>query len=1059
MLVQEAVRGNATLADASVRCAPLAASIRPEVTPAGLSRIGGNAATCGPVWSVLSCTFGTELEATRDAFVEWVNTSPLPPNPNACVPLRVAETQHRQYPTLASPPLSPPSPWPPRPPARPAGAPVPSPPPPPPSPPPAPPVPPVPPAPPPSPPPRPPSPPFAPALPASPPLVRQLIQEPLCHNTCTQWAYDALQANPAAQQSYACGGIYGSACNFETASASLLDGPPVSPPPPLPPDSELTLLQPSRVLASEPGFDPRYTAAAEAVTVCTDDGQDTPCAVSPLADPPWLMFDLGAQHTGLVSARLWLIPPHPPTPPSAPPDPPPSASPMPPPPPPPSPKPSPPPPNRRLSEEYMDAGGALELWVSRARGLFGTRAATIDTARLAGAGLREVGVRLTEGSDPSEGRYIFVRSWRAGTPLAIDGLRVYAASTGRRLAEAEAPPKPLHLAVERMRNATAAYCDAETAGQKGWLPGLRLSASMLWSALDEEQSNYSCTDCLTRRYVNCTDWFAWHAPDSPTAAQSRMRASVYQQLEETRAARTKAIEESFARSCCRTSKKTGQKECGKQFCERAMLEQVNPRKAHILRRMHERDSPVKLTVPELVATDVVGPHLHHDARCDSVEKRQAHGELECLATSLARHLGDKHGFDVDEKLSQYGLSLAGMLTAQLKTATAKRPAYASDPTAAERARRVRDESETPAERRRRQLHAKAQQRALGGRAEWMRAEGRKLEEAAPVLVAVSATGVQQAKSAYAWADNASHAARQLLRTADRKAAAVGAPSPLRERGIAKEALLSTLGGTSTGTGALLGKGIDAIGSLASLSERGTDIYAQMQAQREAEASARREVAPRRLQEREHRFYDEVDAATGGGGFTLPEWYLRDYGWVAGYTDWVHVHDEVHRVAGRLLERQEHAVEHARRHGVLPHGSVQAPTGYGLFDLQVPPSRLGDAIRGLLPEHKRRKLQEVRGDRGFEHARRLRELPMGGERKSVVAAFFQASIEGRDPFDAAWHALEAGGNQHTMTRRLSEYATGGWLGGAQLILPVKWGQQGFNLFQELGRYIIYDGFLW
>lgn len=65
----------------------------------------------------------------------------------------------------------------------------------------------------------------------------------------------------------------------------------------------------------------------------------------------WIMWDLGAQYTGMTQARLKLMPPAPPAPPSPPPLPPPSPSPSPPAPPPPSPTPSPPPCPNLLGED------------------------------------------------------------------------------------------------------------------------------------------------------------------------------------------------------------------------------------------------------------------------------------------------------------------------------------------------------------------------------------------------------------------------------------------------------------------------------------------------------------------------------------------------------------------------------------------------------------------------------------------------------------------------------------------------------------------------------------
>ena len=618
-------------------------------------------------------------------------------------------------------------------------------------------------------------------------------------------------------------------CSFDSSSAAVFDAPPASLPPPLPPDAELTQLTFTRVLASGDGFDPRYTDKANALAVCTDIAE-TPCAVTPSTDGGWLLFDLGAQFTGLYSARLWLNPPHPPTPPSAPPTPPPSASPTNPPPPPPSPSPTPPPPSspppdctsagnvdsctvgsivytndghcddggpgsvtsvcafgsdfsdcgsrlcaRRLSEDGVNAaGGHLEIWVSRSRTLFGTRAAVVDGAQ------RETAVRLTEGDDPSEGRYVYVRSWSA-EGLVIDGLKVFALPTARRL-QASEPPRPVDVVVDTMRNETRRYCDAQH-NDTARLPGLRLSAAMLWTKLDEEQSAVACTDCLTRRPMNCSEWFLWHQPETAAQTEARLRASVRKQLDETKVEREEAIRDALGRSCCRTNKRTGERQCDRQFCEQAFLHSADLRKAHMLRRMHERPGKTVLSVPELVATDMVAPHLHHEkGKCDS-EGARKHNELECVAASLAKHLGDKHGFDVDEKLGKFGTSLAGLLTSHLKT-TVEGKSMASDPVRAAEAVAARADG-------RRKLKKKQQKRAIGHRAGWMQAEGRRLAEERPTLVAVGATGQASLLSARQWADNTSRATKALFKTANHRAASMGA-APLSTTDVAHAAWSASL---------------------------------------------------------------------------------------------------------------------------------------------------------------------------------------------------------------------------------------------------------------------------
>ena len=107
-------------------------------------------------------------------------------------------------------------------------------------------------------------------------------------------------------------------------------------------------------------------------------------------------------------------------------------------------------------------------------------------------------------------------------------------------------------------------------------------------------------------------------------------------------------------------------------------------------------------MPQLVATDLLAPHLHHDERCKDEGSRKKHGEIECVAMSLIKHISKKHGIDTDtinKKMDAYGMGLADILTSQLKHMSKKEekgdaafgpgkqnnPAYRSNPAAAEAA--------------------------------------------------------------------------------------------------------------------------------------------------------------------------------------------------------------------------------------------------------------------------------------------------------------------------------------------------------------------------------------
>lgn len=211
---------------------------------------------------------------------------------------------------------------------------------------------------------------------------------------CVQvsWSVDDLLSDPAANQKSSCAVLYSSICSFGTCSRTplltlahtithinrshyradsdtltdLVALPPGAPPPPMQPDTDLTEMDPVRMLAAG-GFD---DPSAQQIGVCTDQ-LGTDCAAVETERPvrfcnqnpgprtrtpsltnqrtgatlcaQWIMWDLGAQYTGLTQARLNLMPPPPPASPSPPPAPPPNPSPSPPSPPAPSPTPAPPP--------------------------------------------------------------------------------------------------------------------------------------------------------------------------------------------------------------------------------------------------------------------------------------------------------------------------------------------------------------------------------------------------------------------------------------------------------------------------------------------------------------------------------------------------------------------------------------------------------------------------------------------------------------------------------------------------------------------------------------------
>ena len=180
--------------------------------------------------------------------------------------------------------------------------------------------------------------------------------------------------------------------------------------------------------------------------------------------------------------------------------------------------------------------------------VFGTRAAVLDTSKATDG---EMVVRLSEDSGSAEGRFVYLRSFESNRRLAIDGLKIFQAPSGRRLLDApapkpapeapEPPPKPTgtrppksNLSWRRvylMRNVTLSSCLNESvdpyAAQEA-----RQAGAMLWAELTETESAIACTSCLTQAPVNCTEWFA--LPHGHRFADTHGQAEKRRELREAR---------------------------------------------------------------------------------------------------------------------------------------------------------------------------------------------------------------------------------------------------------------------------------------------------------------------------------------------------------------------------------------------------------------------------------------------------------------------------------------------------------------------------------------------
>jgi hypothetical protein len=706
----------------------------------------------------------------------------------------------------------------------------------------------------------------------------------------------------------------------------------------------------------------------------------------------------------------------------------------------------------------------LEVWVSRSIASFGTRAATIRRSHYTDG---QATVHLTEGDDLAEGRYVYLRSFESNRPLRIDGAKIFGApEAARRLEEeaegakeAEVPkevkhqhPQPAKLPrfswpnVWRMRNLTMVTCQNETDAPK-LAKDARQKAAMLWGELTEEESVVGCMSCLTHKPTNCTQWFAaTHGVRfAHTDKKQKERRRMMEQLERDAPERKRKLEEAFGNSCCRTHKLTGVKECGPQFCAKAIKDKANKRMAHTLRRMHERPGDTTLNVQQLVATDLVAPHLHHNPLCRSGDQENS---MECVSSSLIKHLGDKYGFsesEINQKLSRYGVTISDMLTSHLKhsakSSDRKKQQYKSDPKANEQAVAAR-----MAERARRSLRSEEKpraKRAKGPRASWIKrsspaarrlseadADGESDDSMAMVRVEVEPLGLsgkqvrERKKQHEQFVRNNSLAAKGLLKAANLASATTGGtPATMSNlMGAAWESSLAT-------DGSLIGRTRSVFEGIGRIGARMSEMSSLVAKAHEEHPTDMPVLKRRRkLSEFEETQYKRVDELTKrvNSGFKTPDQVDEEWGWLVDSLDWKYWWDETHRVGNVLYNRHHWVQQHAEDYGALPVGEIphEHRTGYSFLDINAPPTELGAWIRSKVTGNNQhaphRKLREKRALSALPRA----EAPEGKRKRSLLGSFLDASLNEEDPFQAAWDALHYNDHQ-THTRRLFEL--GSWMG--------------------------------
>jgi len=725
-------------------------------------------------------------------------------------------------------------------------------------------------------------------------------------------------------------------------------------------------------------------------------------------------------------------------------------------------------------------------------------------------------VRLTEGHEQlADGRYVYVRSFGSGQRLRIDGLKLFALPEttslgGRQLQEedefevhdapeepntepsssssgpdgAESTEKPVDASdrfsltrVWVMRNLTENVCD-HSKERPSQAQEARVTAAQLWAELGPRESAVGCTNCTSRQPSDCARWFLQlhglgfeqRFEDARAKREQRKRRAL-EDFEAGKNERHEILSKALGDSCCRLNLKTGQKECGKQHCKRAFQSKAQARMAHTLRTMHEREGPTSLSVAQLVATDLLAPHLHSDERCKNEQKRHAHGDMECLALSLTNHIAKKHGLDqeaVDRKLNVYGTSIADMLTSHLKHQGKSRTSQFNRNNRAREQAAPQNANARPRRRAEDAEVAPTPIRTRGPRGGWVAQkvadQARRLDEGGELVrVGVEPTGrthVVQRQIDQAVRNHSLHA-KQIIRKANLGAANSGS------RSLTASSIFTAAWDASISTdSSIFGRTRSVFAGITRVAERVDDL--QREYRRVQEGATRSQlpdgawIGRRKLHVHENAAYDQVDARVGRTdiGWAPPESHTAKWGWITESVDWMAHYIEAKRVVEILSERTEARVLHVESTGTLPAGELrdEHKTGWAVLDVNSPPSWFGETLRGMLPHTAssgRRRL-------GENYAQKLREAPRAGlddpsdAPRSVLGSFLDASIEGGDPFLAARSALQR--REHrSRIRRLGD----GFLGGVSNALPISHGPsvsglpRDVNVGTEVTRTAIFD----
>ena len=277
--------------------------------------------------------------------------------------------------------------------------------------------------------------------------------------------------------------------------------------------------------------------------------------------------------------------------------------------------------------------------------------------------------------------------------------------------------------------------------------------------------------------------------------------------------------------------------------------------------------------------------------------------------------------------------------------------------------------------------------------------------------------------------------------------------------------------------------------LGDMVQRGAELFQNVRRrsdERLAEQKAKKQERTRRLSESQvSSFYDQVEErlrlklearqakhparklSVADVGLTTPDTHIKEHGWVSELIDWKELFQEMRNAASVLLKRHDHVLDHVEQSGYLPNGELrdEHKTGISILDINAPPSRLGNKLRQL---HAFISGTHKTGEHRENHRRRMQTAAKAprkqdqGQHQSMLGSIIEAGVVGADPVEAAIRSLENSNHHRESTaRRLADSFLGTAaslpLAGSDTSNRYDYYQKtdGYNFFQDLLRYVIYD----